>query len=190
VVRSLWIALFCMVTASAHLACAQDSDDTKSVTISDDRKSGTISDDPKSVTTSDDPKSVTMVAKVGGESYESAGPGNCRHTPTAAIYGVPAALWMVGLTGSENDAIKSMNLTLWKPKNGSPQQFSLNLSAGSSTHKIDVGGRGEQVGSGKASVVAAGAGGRIEISGKDDSGKSIELVVRCPVFAGVEAEGG
>jgi hypothetical protein len=97
---------------------------------------------------------------------------------------------MVALTGSDDAAVKSMNLTLWKPKNGSPQQFSLSLTAGSSTHRIDVGGRGEQVGSGKASVAAKGAGGRIEISGKDDSGQALELVVDCPAFAGVEAEGG
>lgn len=86
--------------------------------------------------------------------------------------------------------MKSMNLTLWKLKNGSPQQFSLSLDTGSGARRIDVGGRGEQVGSGKAAVVPAGAGGRIEILGKDDSGKAIELVVHCPAFAGVEAEGG
>jgi hypothetical protein len=97
---------------------------------------------------------------------------------------------MVGVTGAEDAAVKSMNLTLWKPKNGGPQQFSLSLRTGSSSHRIDVGGRGEQIGSGKASVVAAGAGGRIEVSGKDDSGKTIELVVKCPAFAGVEDEGG
>ena len=160
--RSFSTALACMVAATA-CANAQSSQDTGSVTIS---------------------------GKVGRRSYQSAGPGSCRHTPSAAIYGVPAALWMVALTGSDDAAVKSMNLTLWKPKNGSPQQFSLSLTAGSSTHRIDVGGRGEQVGSGKASVAAKGAGGRIEISGKDDSGQALELVVDCPAFAGVEAEGG
>jgi hypothetical protein len=134
--------------------------------------------------------SVMISGKVGRKSYESAGQGSCRHTPTAAIYGVPAALWMVSATGSEDAPLKNMSFTLWKPKNGSPQQFSLSLDAGSSTHRIDVGGRGEQVGSGKAAVAARGAGGRIEISGKDSSGQVIELVVHCPAFAGVEAEGG
>jgi hypothetical protein len=83
-----------------------------------------------------------------------------------------------------------MNLTLWKPKNGSPQQFSLNLTTRSSSHRIDVGGRGDQIGSGKASVLPSGAGGRIEISGKDESGKAVELIVKCPTFGGVQAEGG
>ena len=133
---------------------------------------------------------VMISAKIGGKSYESAAQGSCRHTPTAAIYGVPAALWMVALTGSEAAGITSLNLTLWKPKNGSPQQFSVSLSTKSSSHRIDVGGRGEQVGSGKASIVGRGAGGRIEVSGQDDSHKSIELVVNCPAFTGIEAEGG
>ena len=143
-----------------------------------------------SAQSSQNAESVKISAKVGSKSYESAGQGSCRHAPTAAIYGVPAALWMVALTGSSDAPVKSINLTLWKPKNGSPQQFSLSLEEGSSAHRIDVGGRGEQVGSGKATVVPTGAGGRIEISGKDDSGKTLELVVHCPAFAGVEAEGG
>ncbi len=161
--RSFSMALLCMVAGVAHSAGAQSSQNGVSLKIS---------------------------AKVGGQTYESAGQGSCRHTPTAAIYGVPAALWMVALTGSDDAEVKSMNLTLWKPKNGSPQQFSVSLNAGPSSHRIDVGGQGEQLGSGKASVVAAGAGGRIQVSGKDDSGKTIELVVHCPAFTGVEAEGG
>ncbi len=160
--RIFSIALVCVLAATTS-ASAQSSENTASLMIS---------------------------GKVGRKSYESAAQGNCRHAPTAAIYGVPAALWMVSASGSENAPLKNMNLTLWKPKNGSPQQFSLSLAAGSSTHRIDVGGRGEQVGSGKAAVIAKGAGGRIEISGKDSSGQAIDLVVHCPAFAGVEAEGG
>ena len=161
--RPLSITLFCLVAAAAQPASAQESRGSRAAMIS---------------------------AKIGGKSYESAVQGSCRHTPTAAIYGVPAALWMVGLTGSEDAAITSVNVTLWKPKNGGPQQFSVSLSTKSSSHRIDVGGRGEQVGSGKASVVEVGDGGRIEVSGKDDSNKTIELVVTCPAFTGVEAAGG
>ena len=161
--RPLPIVLFCLCTVDAQPASSQES-----------RSGGP----------------VMISARIGGKSYETAAQGSCRHTPTASIYDVPAALWMVGLTGSEDTGIKSLNLTLWKPKDGTPQQFSVSLSTHSSSHRIAVGGRGEQVGSGKASVVATGAGGRIDVSGKDDSGKTIELVVKCPEFTGVEAEGG
>ena len=158
------IALFCLVAMNARPASSQ-------------QESGSTGQ-------------VTISARIGGKSYESAAQGSCRHTAAASIYGVPAALWMVGLTGSAAAGIESLNLTLWKPKNGSPEQFSVSLTTKSSSHRMDVGGRGEQVGSGKASVLPIGAGGRIEVSGKDDSGKTIELVVKCPAFAGVEAEGG
>jgi hypothetical protein len=97
---------------------------------------------------------------------------------------------MVGQSGGDDASIKSMNLTLWKPKNGTPQQFSLSLTTKSSSHRIDVGGRGDQIGSAKASVHPSGPGGRIEVSGKDESGQGVELVVKCAAFAGVEAAGG
>jgi hypothetical protein len=164
VLRPVSIALFCLVGIGAQPASSQQESRTT--------------------------EPVMISARIGGKSYESAAQGSCRHTPAAAIYGVPAALWMVGLTGSQAAGIESLNLTLWKPKNGSPQQLSLSVNTKSSSHRIDVGGRGEQVGSGKASVVAMGTGGRIEVSGKDDSEKTIELVVKCPAFTGVEAEGG
>ncbi len=161
--KSFSMTLCCLFTAGVHEAGAQGSESASTVTIS---------------------------AKVGGKSYQATGPGSCRHEPTAAIYGVPAALWMVGQSGGDDASIKSMNLTLWKPKNGTPQQFSLSLTTKSSSHRIDVGGRGDQIGSAKASVHPSGPGGRIEVSGKDESGQGVELVVKCAAFAGVEAAGG
>lgn len=133
---------------------------------------------------------VSVSAKVGAKSYEGAGQGNCRHTPDASIYDLPAALYMVEQGGTSNGAIKSLNLTIWKPKDGSRDQLSLALETGSSSHRIDVGGRGEQVGSGKATVTPKGAGGRVEIQGKDESGAAVQVVITCPAFSGVEAEGG
>jgi hypothetical protein len=134
--------------------------------------------------------SVSVSAKVGGKSYQATGPGSCRHTPTASIYDVPAALWMVEHEGSGKAAIQRINFTLWKPKNGSPEQLSLALTTQSSSHRMAVGGRGEQVGSGKATLTPSGAGGTFSIKGKDGSGTSLELVIECSAFTGVEAEGG
>ena len=133
---------------------------------------------------------VNISATAGGKSYNSAGPGSCRHTPTASIYGVPAALWMVEYAGADKKSIESLRLTLWRPKDGSPEQLSLTLGAGSSSHRIDVGGRGDQVGSGKVALTSTGTGGRFEVTGKDDSNKPLKVVVTCSAFGGVEAEGG
>jgi hypothetical protein len=137
-----------------------------------------------------DASSVSVSAKVGGKSYKGAGAGSCRHEAQASIYGAPAALWMVEYTGAGDSELERANMTLWRPKDGKPEQLSLTLRTGSSSHRITVGGRGEQVGSGKASLSADGPGGRFEIKGKDAEGKTIETVIQCPAFAGVQAEGG
>jgi hypothetical protein len=136
------------------------------------------------------PGPVNVAVRIDGKSHEASGAGSCRHTPNASIYDVPAALWMAEYGGGEKGAISSVNLTLWRPKNGNPEQLSLSVSTRSSSHRISVGGRGEQVGSGKAEIIPEGAGGRLQVQGKDDSGKALQLVITCPVFAGVQAEGG
>lgn len=133
---------------------------------------------------------VTISAKVGNKSYESSGAGRCRHAPEASIYGVPAALWMVEYTGGSDGGLKGMNMTLWRPKDGSAEQLSLDIQTRSASHQISVGGKGEQMGSGKASLSPAGSGGRFEVKGKDAEGTALEIVIQCPTFAGVEAEGG
>ena len=133
---------------------------------------------------------VTISTKVGNKTYEATGEGRCRHAPQASIYGVPAALWMVEYTGEGDGGLKRANMTLWRPKDGSKEQLSVAIQTGSASHQINVGGRGEQTGSGKASLSPLGSGGRFEIKGKDAEGTALEIVIECPAFAGVEAEGG
>jgi hypothetical protein len=137
-----------------------------------------------------DPGNLNISATVGGKAYQSEGVGTCKHEPDAAIYNVPAALWMVEQDGSADASIKSLRLTVWRPKDGSPEQISLNLTTRSGSHRIDVGGRGDQVGSAKMSLAKSGAGGRFELKGRDQAGSSIDLLISCPAFAGIEAEGG
>lgn len=134
--------------------------------------------------------SVSAAVNVGGKSYDATGAGSCRHTPNASIYNVPAALWLVEYSGAADDGVQRLHLRLWRPKNGSADQLSLNLRTRSSSHRIDVGGRGDQVGNGKVSLFPLGAGGRFEVKGKDEKGTRLEVVIKCPTFAGVEAEGG
>ncbi len=131
---------------------------------------------------------VSVSAQVGGKSYEATGAGRCRHSPSASIYDVPAALWMVEQSGA--GSIKSVNLTLWRPKNGSPDQVSLSLETGSSSHQINSGGRAEPVGSATVKLSPLDSGGRFELKGKDGAGAKIAVIITCPTFTGVEAEGG
>lgn len=137
-----------------------------------------------------DPGNVLVSAKVGGKAYQGAGVGTCKHEPDAAIYNVPAALWIVEQNGSADAEINNLRLTLWRPKDGSTDQISLNLTTRSGSHRIDVGGRGDQVGSAKVSLAKSGAGGKFELKGTDEAGASVDLAIKCPAFAGIEAEGG
>jgi hypothetical protein len=132
---------------------------------------------------------VSVIARVGSKSYTSRVPGTCKYEPSASIYDLPAALWMVegGSTGSE---IKQLNLTLWRPKNGSADQVSLSLQAGSSSTHIDVNPRSKPVGTGTVELQPQGSGGKFELKGKDAKGINVNLVITCPTFAAVEAAGG
>lgn len=136
------------------------------------------------------PGVVTVSAKVGGKAYNASGPGNCRHSPDASIYDVPSALWLVEHASPGKAAIKRLNLTLWRPKDGSADQVSLALETSSSSHRISVGGKSKAVGSATIKLSPLGAGGRFDLKGKDDTGTTVEVVITCPAFTGIEAEGG
>ena len=56
-------------------------------------------------------------------------------------------------------------------------------------HRIET-GPDEHQGESAVTILPNGPGGRLELSGKDARGKSIQITVDCPAFADVEAEGG
>jgi hypothetical protein len=133
---------------------------------------------------------VSVVARIGPKSYSSRVPGTCEYEPSASIYDLPAALWMVEGAASKGSEIKQLTLTLWRPKNGSADQISLSLQAGSSTARIDVNPRSKPVGSGTVELQPQGAGGKFELKGKDAEGTDVNLTISCPSFTAVEAAGG
>jgi hypothetical protein len=133
---------------------------------------------------------ITIAAKVGKKSYQASGPGNCRHAPDASIRDVSASLWTVQYRNQREAGLKQLTLTLWRPKDGSPDQLSLTLEAGSGSHRIQTGQEGKSAGEGSVTILPSGPGGRLEITGKDAGGKTLQLTIDCPAFAGVEAEGG
>jgi hypothetical protein len=132
---------------------------------------------------------VSIIARVGTQSYTSRVPGTCQHEPVASIYNVPAALWTVRATGSDNE-VKQLTLTLWRPKNGSADQVSISLEAGSASSRIDVNPRTPPVGTATVEVKQVGPGGKFEVRGKDAKGAKLYLTISCPTFTGVEAAGG
>ena len=133
---------------------------------------------------------LTVSARIDGKNYGATGPGTCRHAPTASIYATPAALWMIEYGSPSSAGIKRLNLTLWRPKDGSPDQVSLALVTSSSTHRINSVGKRQPEGGATVRLSPQGTGGRFELKGKDAGGAYVELTVACPVLTGVEAEGG
>jgi hypothetical protein len=133
---------------------------------------------------------VQVIARLGAKSYSSTVPGSCKHEPEASIYDVPAALWTVEASGTEGSAIKQLNLTLWRPKNGSADQISLSLDAGSKPSRIEINPRNKPVGVGRVRLTPGDSGGKIELTGKDAQGASVNLTISCPSFDAVEAAGG
>lgn len=133
---------------------------------------------------------VSIIARVGTKSYTSRLAGTCQHEPTASIYDVPAALWTVRADGSDKSDIKRLSFTLWRPKNGSGDQVSVSLEAGSRTNRIDVNPRIPPVGAATVQLKPIGPGGKFELRGKDAKGTKVNLTISCPTFAGIQAEGG
>lgn len=133
---------------------------------------------------------IAIAAKVGSKSHQASGPGKCRHAPDASLRDVSASLWTVEYRNQGETGLKQLTLTLWRPKDGSPDQLSLKLETSSGSHRIQTGQKRKNAGEGTVTILPSGPGGRLEISGKDSKGKALQLTIDCPAFAGVEAEGG
>jgi hypothetical protein len=145
---------------------------------------------PQSTAERDAAPTLTISGKVGGKNHQASGPGSCRHAPEASIRGVSASLWMVQFSGGDGSGVKQLNLTLWRPKDGGPDQVSLTFDAKSGSHRVETGSTAENQGEATVVILPNGPGGRLEISGKDGDGKPMQVTIDCPAFAGVEAEGG
>ena len=132
---------------------------------------------------------ITVSARIGGKDYQGSGTGDCRHEPEASIRGASAALWVVEYA-ARTGSLKQLHLTLWRPKDGGPDQLSLALETGAGSHRIETGGEERNSGEGSVTILPNGPGGRLEIRGKEAGGKPVQITIECPVFAGVEAAGG
>lgn len=134
--------------------------------------------------------SVSIEARVAGKTYQGSGPGECRHADEASIHGVSAALWMVQYDGSKDGSLKRLNLTLWRPKDASPDQLSLVVETKSGSHRIQTGAADNNAGEGSVTILPSGPGGRLEVSGKEAEGKPLQITIECSGFGDVASEGG
>jgi hypothetical protein len=132
---------------------------------------------------------ISVDANVAGKSSEGSGGGTCGHADEASIHDISASLWTVEYSG-HSGPLKQLSLTLWRPKDGSPDQLSLSLETNSGSHRIQTGGTDGNIGEASVTILPSGPGGRLEIKGKEGGGKPIQITIECPLFADVEAAGG
>jgi hypothetical protein len=122
----------------------------------------------------------------GGQRYESSAAGKCTHAPTASIAGVPSELW----TAEQSDNGKSLNLSVWQPKDGSRTMVSLSVRSGSSSHRVSTVAGTPPVGNAKASFEPSGKGGTFTVYAKSAEGADIIGTITCDDFTPHVAQGG
>lgn len=128
---------------------------------------------------------LAVSLKVGGDAYDTKAQGSCTHAPQASIYGVASKMWMVR---HQSDG-RSVQLTFWKPDDGSTAMFSLAVTGKHNVTLSTV--RGGQVsGSGVVTLVPSGKGGTFTIDAKDKTGQVIAGTLTCGAFTPLIAEGG
>jgi hypothetical protein len=128
---------------------------------------------------------IEVALKVGPQAYAAKGEGSCTHAPKAAIYGIVSEMWSV----RHSDEGRSVQLTLWKPADGSASMFNLSVNGKSDVNITTV--RGGQVsGSGTASMAAAGKGATFTIDAKGKAGEAVSGTIKCDALTPHIAEGG
>jgi hypothetical protein len=137
----------------------------------------------------DEEAKVTAESPAGPSRPIEATVVQCTHTEEASIYNVKAAQWRAEYYGS--GAVQSLNLTVWRPAAGGPDQFSLAASQDGNQYRIDTVEGSQQVGSGTITMEPdADGGARFSIDGKDQNGHPLRATVSCGEFIEPVAEGG
>ncbi|HEU4563448.1 MAG TPA: hypothetical protein VFS05_02320 [Gemmatimonadaceae bacterium] len=131
---------------------------------------------------------IAVTAMIGARTLRARGRGECTHTTTASIYGVPAAMWSVHYAGTGE--VAQLGLTVWQPKEGGAAQVNLSLRSGSDSRRIATVKGGEMTGSASVTITSGGAGGRLEVVGRDATGTPLRATVECERFTEPVVEGG
>ena len=124
--------------------------------------------------------------KVGGAAYVAKGQGACTHARQASIYDVRAEMWSVRQTGEGGSSVE---LTFWKPSDGSASMFSLSLNATKSVSISTVKG-GQVTGSGSVNLSPSAKGGTFTVDAKTRAGEAVAGTIKCEAFTPAIAEGG
>jgi hypothetical protein len=140
-------------------------------------------------TTAKEAISVNIGGKVAGKKIQGGGIGTCTHAD-ATVRDASGSRWTVRYEEGKGGSVKRLDLTLWRPTDGGPDQLSLVVETKSGTHRIETGNPGDEgKGEGSVTILPSGPGGRLEISGKEAGGKAVQITIDCSAFAGAASEG-
>ena len=128
---------------------------------------------------------IEVSLKVGGATYAAKGLGSCTHAPKASIFGVLSEMWSVR---QQADG-RSLQLTLWKPTDGSGNMFSLSVN-GAGTADISTVRGGDVTGTGSVTLAPAAKGGTLTVNAKAKNGDSVAGTIKCEAFTPHIADGG
>jgi hypothetical protein len=123
--------------------------------------------------------------KVAGETYDAKGQASCTHASKGSIYNVISEMWTVR---QEQDG-QSVQLTLWKPLDGSAPMFTLSTGGKKNTSITTVRG-GQTTGSGTVTLSPAGKGGTFTIDARTKGNEAVTGRITCQAFTPAIAEGG
>ncbi len=128
---------------------------------------------------------VEVSLKVGPATYSAKSAGECTHAPRAAIYDVASQQW----SARHEEEGRSVQLTFWKPANGTAEMFSLSVSGKSNVSVSTVRG-GQTSGSGTVKFQPSGKGGTFTVDAKGKAGEPVVGTFKCDAFTPAIAEGG
>jgi hypothetical protein len=128
---------------------------------------------------------VEISLRIAGQPYDVKGQASCTHAPKGSIYDVVSEMWTVR---QEQDGA-SVQLTLWKPIDGSASMFTLSTSGKKNTSITTVRG-GEVSGSGTVAFAPSGKGGTFTIDARSKANETVTGTITCQAFTPAIAEGG
>jgi len=142
-----------------------------------------------SASSAQDEVGVAITLQVAGQPYHLEGKAECQHEPAAYIYSVPSEMWSI----HQNDERRSVNLSLWRPRNASGDMFSLSVGTRGKAYLINtikVPGERSSKGAGKVTFTRSGTGGTFTINATTTDGAVITGTIKCSAFTVAIAEGG
>jgi hypothetical protein len=126
---------------------------------------------------------INIVARIGKLAIPVYGPGQCNTSSESTIYGVPATQWHGVFDGPDSSDLEHVNVTVWQPKAGGPDQVTLYLTVAGTTHRISTVKGGESLGRATASARRQGTGGTLLVDGTSADGTAIHLEFICDEFS-------